>query len=436
MLTPAQNGLLCEQLSLAELAAAVGTPVYVYSQAELLQRAASYQQAATTAVPRSQVCYAVKANGNPTLLRLLAQAGLGADVTSGGELFLALHAGFEPQKILFSGVAKSAAEIETALAAGIRALHVESAQELDLIAAIAEEHKVVACVAVRINPNVSAGTHPHISTGSHSHKFGVTWEKGLAMMRQAAAHRWLRPVGLAAHIGSQIADIGPFVESAGFLCAAAAEAAAAGIGLEYLDVGGGLAIDYGNGTRAPKPAQWLAAVATPIAAAGYELVVEPGRSIVGPAGVLVTRVVYTKEQGDKTFVITDAGMNDLIRPSLYNAYHTIVPVLGSGTHRAGAAPMQMEQENAAGSEIRYPAGRTVDVVGPVCETGDFLARERLLPPLQPGDLLAVLQAGAYGFAMSSNYNGRLRPPELLVNGDQFQIIRRRQSYDDLLHGCD
>jgi diaminopimelate decarboxylase len=435
LLAPSQNGLRCEEVPIVEVVTAVGTPVYVYSQATLLQQADKYRQAAVTAVPRSLICYAVKANGNPSLLRLLAQAGLGADVTSGGELFLALHAGFDPQKILFSGVGKSEAEIEAALAAGIRALHVESAQELDLIAALAARHQIVASVGVRVNPNVSAGTHPHISTGSHGHKFGVTLAQGMAMLHQASAHEWLRPVGLAAHIGSQIADIGPFVESARLLCAAAAEAAAAGIHLEYLDAGGGLAIRYADGDSAPHPAQWLTAVAAPVAAAGYELVVEPGRSIVGPAGTLITRVAYTKEQGDKTFVITDAGMNDLLRPSLYDAYHPIVPVLERAPLRPEAAPGGIEQAVAKGVEILEQGAKIVDVVGPVCETGDYLGRERPLPPLQPGDLLAVLQAGAYGFTMSSNYNGRLRPAEVLVNGNQFQIIRQRQTYRHLLDGC-
>jgi diaminopimelate decarboxylase len=414
--------LHCEAVPLAEIATAVGTPVYVYSRATLLERATEYLRAAAAAVPRSLVCYAVKANGNPSLLRLLAQAGLGADVTSGGELFLAIHAGFEPQKILFSGVAKSVAEIETALAAGIRALHVESRQELELIAAAAGNLGLVAPVAVRINPDVKAGAHPHISTGSHGHKFGVPPAEGLAMLRRAAGDPWLRPAGLAAHIGSQIADISPFVESARLLALLAAEAAAAGIRLDYLDVGGGLAIDYGQGLDAPNPAEWLTAVAAPVAEAGYELVVEPGRSIVGPAGALVSAVVYTKEQGDKTFVITDAGMNDLIRPALYDAYHPIVPA-------------QKPAGRSGGDGVSHPPMKVVDVVGPVCETGDYLARKRPLPPLNPGDLLAVLQAGAYSFAMSSNYNGRLRPAEVLVSGEQFHVIRQRQTYQSLLDGC-
>jgi diaminopimelate decarboxylase len=404
-----QNTLYCEKVPLAEIASAVQTPVYVYSQAELLRRANAYQ----TAAPASAlVCYAVKANGNPELLRLLAAAGLGADVTSGGELFLARHAGFPPDKILFSGVGKSRSEIEAAVAAGIHALHVESEMELAVIADVAAELGRVVSIAVRANPNVHANTHPHISTGEHVHKFGVTISQATALLHFAAEHPWLQPVGLAAHIGSQITDLAPFVESAHFLVAAANDLAAAGISLQYIDVGGGLGIGYAI-NNAPKPAEWVAAVASPVVEAGYQLVMEPGRSIAGPAGALLTQVVYTKQQGGKTFLISDAGMTDLIRPALYAAHHPIQPV-------------QQPAENA----VHNP----VDIVGPVCETGDHLARERPFPPTRPGDLLAVLQAGAYGFAMSSNYNGRLKAAEVLVDGRAFRVIRNRQTYEQLLGG--
>lgn len=420
-----QEGQLhCEDVSLAEIVAAVASPVYVYSQATLIQRARAYQAAVAPAP--ALICYAVKANGNPALLRLLGEAGLGADVTSGGELFLAQHAGIAPHKIIFSGVGKTRAEIEAALCAGIRALHVESEMELAVIAATAAELGRVAAIGVRVNPNINAATHPYISTGQHAHKFGVPIDKAVAMMRQAAEHPWLNPVGLAAHIGSQITDLGPFVESAEFLVNVAQELAQMGIHLSYLDVGGGLGIDYATKT-APEIEEWVTAVTAPIRAAGYEVVMEPGRSIVGPTGALVTQVIYTKQQGDKAFVITDAGMNDLIRPTLYNAYHPILPIV------------EGPQQEIAGSEEKSKAvnrqSKMVDVVGPICETGDWLARERPLPPLQAGDLLAFLQAGAYGFAMSSNYNGRLKAAEVLVNGNQFQVIRRRQTYEQLLDGC-
>ncbi len=402
--------LTCENVPLARVVAAHDTPVYVYSRAEIESRARAYvATAAGVTGGAALVCYAVKANGNPALLRLLAAAGLGADVTSGGELFLARHAGFPAANIIFSGVGKKAGEIAEALAAGIRAIHVESEMELAAVAAAAERQGVVAPVGVRVNPDVSADTHPYISTGLRDHKFGVPREQAAAILRAAAADPWLRPVGLAAHIGSQITDLAPFAQSVGFLVALADRLKAEGIALDYIDAGGGLGIDYQG--PAPDVAAWVRAVGPQVSAAGYRLVVEPGRSIVGRAGALLTRVVYTKDQGEKRFVIADAGMTDLIRPTLYQAYHPIVPLLESAS-----------------------APETVDVVGPICETSDFLARARSLPPVARGDLLAILHAGAYGYAMSSNYNGHLRPAEVLVEGDSFRVIRRRQTYDDLLSG--
>lgn len=408
--------LTCEDVPLATIAAAVDTPVYVYSRADLLRRARAFLETAGAAAGpgRALVCYAVKANGNPAILRLLGEVGLGADVTSGGELFLARHAGIEPGRIIFSGVGKRAEEIAEALAAGIRALHVESEMELAAVAEVAERLGRVAPVGVRVNPNISATTHPYISTGLHGHKFGVPRERAVAILRAAAAHPWLRPVGLAAHIGSQITDLDPFAQAVRFLVELADEMGREGIPLDYIDAGGGLGIDYQG--VAPGAGDWVRAVGALVGAAGYELIIEPGRSIVGRAGALLTRVVYTKEQGQKRFVIADAGMTDLIRPTLYQAYHPILPV--------------MEPPEAAGD------GEPVDIVGPICETSDFLARERALPSIAPGELLAVLHAGAYGYAMSSNYNGHLRPAEVLVEGDTFRVIRRRQTYDALLWGTE
>jgi diaminopimelate decarboxylase len=406
------NGRLhCEAVDLTAVAAGVGTPVYVYSQTELERRAAAY----TTALPddRALVCYAVKANGNPTLLSHLCQAGLGADVTSGGELFLAHQAHIPPEKIIYSGVGKTAAEIKMAGQSGLRAIHVESEMELQAVAACAAALRSEISVGVRVNPDISAETHPYISTGQHAHKFGVPWETAVHLLQQAASSSWLRPVGLACHIGSQITDLEPFVAAAHFLVAAAETLAGQGIPLRYLDVGGGLGIDY-SGQTTPTTQAWVTAVSQAILAAGYEVVLEPGRSIVGPTGALLTQVIYTKNQRGTHFTIADAGMNDLIRPTLYAAHHLVLPV--------------GEPQTNSGWPI-------TNLVGPICETGDFLARERPLPPAQPGDLLALLHAGAYGFAMSSNYNGRLRPAEVLVSGDQFQIIRRRQNYDHLLDGC-
>ncbi len=407
------NILHCENVPLAQIAEQVGTPVYVYSQVELEKRAQAYTASMTS---QSLACYAVKANGNPHLIRLLAEAGLGADVTSGGELFLALQAGIVPEKIIYSGVGKTHTEIQMALEAKIRALHIESEMELETIAEIAAAHQQIVSIGVRINPNISAETHPYISTGQHTHKFGVPWPSAHKMMRFAQVHPWLKPVALAAHIGSQITDIAPFVEASHFITDLATELKAEGIALEYLDIGGGLGIDYGETKHAlsqPTIHDWITAVSQPIIDAGFPIVMEPGRSIVGPTGILLTQVVYTKQQGDKHFTIVDAGMNDLLRPTLYNAYHPIQTV----------------------TQLPENRERITNIVGPICETGDFLAKERPLPPVEAGDYLAVLQAGAYGFAMGSNYNGRLRPAEVLVNDDTFTVIRKRQAYEHLLDGC-
>lgn len=400
--------LHCEQVSLAKIAADVGTPVYVYSRAELLNRARSYQAAVH---PGDLVCYAVKANGNPVLLRLLAEEGLGADVTSGGELFLALHAGIAPKNIIYSGVGKRPDEIEMALKAGVRALHVESAMELDRLAEIAANLKTVAPIGVRINPDIAVDTHDYDSTGELGHKFGVPWQPALMILKRAQQDPWLKPLGIAAHIGSQITDLQPYSRLASSLVSFAEEAGQSGVDLQYIDVGGGLGIDY-NHDHPPAIGDWIDHAAQPVRAAGFNLVVEPGRSLVGPTGGLLTRVLYTKEQGGKSFVIVDAGLNDLIRPAMYGAIHPVTAV--NGGHVNGEKP--------------------VEIVGPVCETGDFLAHDRLLPVLNAGDLLLLGQAGAYGFAMSSNYNGRLRAAEVLVDGHGYAVIRRRQEYEALLDG--
>jgi diaminopimelate decarboxylase len=352
------------------------------------------------------------ANGNPALLRLMGKMGLGADVTSGGELFLAKHAGIPAERIIYSGVGKRKDEIGFALKTGIRALHVESEMELEVIAAVAQDAGQKARIGVRVNPDIPAETHPYDSTGRLEHKFGVPRDTAVALLRRAAEHPWLEPIGLAAHIGSQIASVVPYSRLVSFLVVLAAELAQSGIELAYLDVGGGLGINYDD-DEIPSVERWVATVSRPVLDAGYDLVMEPGRSIVGPSGVLLTEVLYTKEQGGNNFAIVDAGMNDLIRPAMYKAVHPLWPV-------------------------QEPVGETilVDVVGPICETGDFLARKRSLPAMNSGDMLAVMQAGAYGFAMGSNYNGRLRPAEVLVNGSHFEIIRQRQSYQHLLDGIE
>ncbi len=408
-----KNGRLhCESVPLEEIIREVGTPVYIYSQTELLNRAKTYLE--TT---NSLVCFALKANGNPSIIRLFAEAGLGADVTSGGELFLALKAGVSPEKIIFSGVGKTRAEIGMALDAGIRAIHIESEMELDAVQQVAALKQQVANIGVRVNPNIAAATHPYISTGLHEHKFGVPLATAKAMLHRSAEADWLNPVGLAVHIGSQIEDVEPHIEAAEFLAEQATQLDSEGISLEYVDIGGGLGIRYADdGVDSLERIQlWSTAVSSPISPTSFDLVMEPGRSLVGPTGVLATQVVYTKQQGDKHFVITDAGMNDLIRPTLYKAYHAIWPL----------------NEPAMGSPLQ-----TVDVVGPICESGDFLAKERPLSPIHANDYLAIMQAGAYSFAMASNYNGRLRPAEVLVNGDQFHVIRQRQTYNHLLDGTE
>lgn len=397
--------LYCEHVALRALATAVGTPVYVYSKRALHERALGLLDA----LPQPGLaCFAVKANGNPVLLRELGGLGIGADVTSGGELFLALHAGIPPQRILFSGVGKTTAEMNAALDAGIKALHVESEDELDVLVQLARRRRQTVPIGVRVNPNIAADTHPSISTGLQTHKFGVVPATAVAMLQRAAADPFLRPVGLACHIGSQITDLAPFQAAARFLLTMATDLAQAGIRLDYLDLGGGLGIDYAN-DDAPAPQTWVRALAQITAGQGYQLVVEPGRALVGPAGALLTQVIYTKDQGGRHFAIVDAGMSDLLRPALYSAYHPILAVQ-QGTTAVG-----------------------YDVVGPICETGDWLGRDRALPALQAGDLLAVTQAGAYGYTMSSNYNGRLRPAEVLVDGRDWRIIRARETLQDLLN---
>jgi diaminopimelate decarboxylase len=346
-------------------------------------------------------------------LSLLKEEGLGADVTSGGELFLALQAGIDPKKIIFSGVGKSEDEIAMALKASVKALHVESGMEFERIAHIAAAQRRVAPVAVRVNPDIGAVTHPYDSTGRLMHKFGVPRETAVSLFQEAARHPWLQPLGLAAHIGSQITDTKPYLDLLSFLLELASELAAGGLQLSYIDAGGGLGIVYEE-EAVPGIAEWVAAIGDPITRAGYRPVLEPGRAIIGPAGLLLTRVLYTKAQGGKSFIIVDAGMNDLIRPAMYDAVHPILPV---------RQPLQ--------AATLWPQ----DVVGPVCETGDFIARGRPLPEVAPGDLLAITQAGAYGYAMSSNYNGRLRPAEVLITNKSYQVIRSRQSYADLLAGC-
>jgi diaminopimelate decarboxylase len=353
----------------------------------------------------------MKANGNLALLRLFGRLGGGADIVSGGELYRARAAGIDPQKIVFAGVGKTSEEIREALDAGILMFNVESSQELLAIDEVAKEAGVKAPVALRVNPDIDPKTHPYISTGLKKSKFGVQIGKAVDQYRLAARLAHVEIVGIHSHIGSQLTKVKPFVDALKRVARLIEELRERhGIGIRYFDFGGGLGISYRN-ERPPHPKEFARAILPIIRSLGCTLILEPGRVLVGNAGVLVTRVIYTKEGETKRFVVVDAGMNDLIRPSLYGAYHEIVPVL----------------------KTRRPQ-KVVDVVGPICESGDFLAQDRALPAAQPGELMAVLSAGAYGFSMSSNYNARSRPAEVLVRGENYDIIRDRETYDDLIRG--
>jgi diaminopimelate decarboxylase len=358
------------------------------------------------------VCYAVKANSALAILKLLADHGAGFDIVSGGELERVLAAAPEAVgRVVFSGVGKIAAEIDLALTAGILEFHAESEAELELLAARAAKLKRKARFALRVNPDVFADTHPYISTGLREHKFGIDIRKALKIYKSTAGNRWLEPHGVSVHIGSQICSAAPFGKAMERARKLLRQLEREGIALKTVDAGGGLGIDYHRGSfdAAAKVREYASAIQTGLAGFEGQLLIEPGRFIVAQAGTLLTRVLQVKRNGKKTFVIADAAMNDLIRPALYQAYHEIVPV----KPRAGKP-------------------RIVDVVGPICETGDFFARDRELALIEPGDLLAILDAGAYGMSESSNYNTRLRSPEVLVEGSKARLIRRRETMKDLL----
>ena len=394
---------------MADIVRRCGTPVYVYSSAAILERYRAYDSAFGQ-FPH-QICYAVKANSNVSVLGLLAQAGSGFDIVSGGELFRVLKAGGDPAKVVFSGVGKTADEIEYALESGIHGFNCESEAELVLIEALASRRGVQARIALRVNPDVDAATHPYISTGLREHKFGIDIGQAEALYQQAAAHSHLLLESVSCHIGSQLLDTAPMMQAFDKMVALVDRLRGMGIPIRTLDLGGGLGVAYKPGEQGPPIAPFIQAMCAKIAGRGLRVFIEPGRSIVGEAGALLSRVLYRKANGTKEFVIVDAGMNDLIRPTLYQAYHEIVPLrrTNAGTVRA-------------------------DVVGPVCETGDFLARDRVLANVMPGDLVAVRTAGAYGFVAASNYNSRPRPAEVLVEGDQWRVIRRRETLDDLVRG--
>ena len=400
----------CGKVSLELLARRHGTPLYVYSADQIVERLELFQNAFEGR--DHLVCYAVKANSALAILKLLADRGAGFDIVSGGELERVLAAAPEAVgRVVYSGVGKTAAEIDLALSSGILEFNVESEAELKLLAARAAKLKRKARFALRVNPDVFADTHPYISTGLREHKFGIDIRRAPALYKSAANSRWLEAHGVSVHIGSQIRSAAPFGAAMERVAKLLRQLSREGIVLESIDAGGGLGIDYHAGSfdAAAKVSEYAAAVEEALSGFEGRLLMEPGRFLVAQAGALVARVLQVKRNGKKTFVITDAAMNDLIRPALYQAHHEIVPV----KPRSGRA-------------------RVVDVVGPVCESGDFFAHDRKLPPLEPGDLIAVLDAGAYGMAQSSNYNTRLRPAEVLVEGSKSRLIRRRETIADLL----
>ncbi len=409
------NGrLVMDGVVLEDLAVQYGTPLYVYSAKSILERFAAYRSGAASR--KHLICYAVKANSNLSVLRLLAEQGAGADIVSGGELYRVLKAGFPADRIVYSGVGKSPHEIEEALAAGILLFSVESVAELHALSAIASRAGRTVRLSLRINPDVDPATHPYISTGLKESKFGIPHGEALAAFRLARELPGLEPIGIGFHIGSQLLGLSGFRDAARVLRRLVEALRAEGLHLEHLDVGGGLGIAYG-GEAPPDPADYVRLLAEELPFPEATLVFEPGRSLVGAAGALLTRTLYVKENEGKRFIIVDAGMNDLIRPTLYEAYHSIWPA----------------------REALLADRQRADLVGPVCESGDFFAKDRDLPRAGAGDLLCLASAGAYGFVMASNYNSRPRPAEVLVESPpdgppQARLIRRRESYADLVRG--
>jgi diaminopimelate decarboxylase len=403
------DGVLhAEGVSLARIAASIGTPFYVYSAASLRARYRAFAKA--FAAERPLICFAVKANSNLAVLRLLAQQGAGADVVSEGELRRALAAGTPPTRIIFSGVGKTRGELEAALAAGIRQINIESIPELHRLSAVANARRQTAQVAIRVNPDVDALTHTKISTGRKENKFGIDIDDAVEAYGLAAALPGIEPVGLAVHIGSQLLDLAPFRRAFGRVAELVLELRGAGFAVTRLDLGGGLGIRY-HAETPPEPRAYAALVREIFGTLDVDLAFEPGRALCGPSGLLVSRVVYVKDGATRRFVIIDAAMNDLIRPALYDAWHDVVPV-----------------RLPAPGAVLAPA----DVVGPVCETGDTFATGRDLPPLAEDDLVVLTNAGAYGAVMSSTYNSRLLVPEVLVSDDRFAVIRKRPSFAAML----
>ena len=394
-------------VSLTKIAESVGTPFYAYSYEFLKDSFTAYKEAFSEM--DTLICYSVKANSNLAILKSFSDLGSGYDIVSGGELLRVKRAGGDLGKVVFSGVGKTREEMKAAIEAGILFFNVESEEELHALNSVGKELGKKAPVALRVNPDINAKTHPYISTGFKKSKFGIEIGRAFEVYKEANQMEGLNVIAIDAHIGSQIFDLTPFVDSVKKLITLADDLVKEGINIQYIDIGGGLGISYKLDDKPPHPSMYADIIMKEFSGKPYKLVLEPGRSLMGNSGMLVTKVLYLKEGTAKKFVIVDAAMNDLIRPAFYESYHEILPVV----------------QGSEGKDV-------VDVVGPICESGDFLAQDRELPKVKSGDLLTVLSAGAYGFVMSSNYNTRPRVPEVLVKGDQFSVIRERETYDDLL----
>ena len=406
------DNLHCESVDIRRVAEAVGTPFYLYSSATLTHHFNAFDS--SFADINHLTCYAVKACSNLAILRLFASLGGGADIVSGGELFRALKAGFDPKRIIYSGVGKTKEELRYGLESGILMFNIESAQELERLQETAAELQLTVPVSFRVNPDVDPGTHAYISTGLARNKFGIPFDQAEELYWRAKTMPNVEILGVSCHIGSQLVEVDPFVEALSKVKRFILSLGEQDISVKYLDLGGGVGIRY-HDESPPDLKDYALAIKEEMKGLSCTLILEPGRVIVGNAGILVARVQYTKENRTKKFVITDAAMNDLVRPSLYDAFHDILPVV----RPSGNADLE-----------------TVDVVGPICESGDFLAKDRELPPLAGGDLVAVMSSGAYGFSMSSNYNSRPRVAEVLVHEDAFFVIRERETYTTLIHGED
>mgnify|MGYP001813884431 FL=1 len=399
--------LHAEDIDIRDIVKAWGTPCYVYSRATLERHWRAFDSALSGR--RHLVCYAVKANSNLSVLHILGRLGSGFDIVSGGELERVLLAGGDPGKVVFSGVGKTADEMRIALEQGIRCFNVESYGELELLNKIAAQSGRQAPVSIRVNPDVDAGTHPYISTGLKENKFGIDIETAFDVYRDAADMPYINITGIDCHIGSQLTDSSPLSASLERLLLLVSRLEQNGISIHHIDIGGGLGIPYRPGDRMPSPEEYMHPLLELLGESSYEIIIEPGRAIAGNAGILLTNILYLKETETRNFAIVDSAMNDLLRPALYTAWHDIIPV----------------QQSSGESAKIY------DVVGPVCETGDFIGKERRLA-IKPGETLAVRSAGAYGFTMSSNYNSRPRPAEILVDGNRIHEIRRRESFDEML----